>query len=212
VAEPIVIGEVRDNKRVLRLGAVAVVALLAAVFLPTLLFGGGGSGDVVEDALPPVVTVPHAASSEPAPAQTARVFTSKNPFKPLIDVTPAVGSTTDPTIPPLVPPPADVAFPDGSFVVDPVLGTDPVVTPPTTTVVTVPPRQPDRVALLEVFTSLTGQTVASVRVNDVTYLVGAQSDFADRYRALTLDLTARCGDFLFADERFHLCEGDETTK
>jgi hypothetical protein len=221
MAEPIVVGEQRSNQRVIRLGAVAVVVLLAAVFLPKVLFGGGGGGEVTEDALPPVASAP-ATVAEPPPAETFETFASKNPFAPLVDIGSGSGGDTaaDSSVPPVdlgVTPPVDgsqvIIVDDGSNLaggeITPVTGGD---TTPTTTVVTAPPRQPDRVSLLEVYSDPGGQTVASVRVNDVTYQVVPRDNFADRYRVLALDLSSRCGDFLFADETFRLCEGDEVSK
>jgi hypothetical protein len=81
---------------------------------------------------------------------------------------------------------------------------------PTTT--TVPPRQPDRVGLLEVYANQSGTAVASVRVNDTTYQVSRGDRFASSYQVISLDVPSRCGDFLFGDDRFRLCEGDEVRK
>jgi hypothetical protein len=76
----------------------------------------------------------------------------------------------------------------------------------------VPPRQPDRVGLLEVYTDQGGQPVASVRVNDTTYQVVRGDRFAGSYQVISIDVASRCGDFLFGDDRFRLCEGDEVRK
>jgi hypothetical protein len=76
----------------------------------------------------------------------------------------------------------------------------------------VPPRQQDRVGLLEVYPNQSGGPVASVRVNDATYQVARGDRFAGSYQVISLDLSSRCGDFLFGDDRFRLCEGDEVRK
>ena len=58
---------------------------------------------------------------------------------------------------------------------------------------TVPPRQPDRVGLLEVYSDQSGRELASVRVNDATYQVGRGDRFATSYQVISLDLSSRCG-------------------
>jgi len=84
--------------------------------------------------------------------------------------------------------------------------------PGSTPTTTAPPRQPDRVALLEVFTTPEGAPAAAVRINDTVYRVPVGEDFAGRYRVLSVDQSTRCAQLLFGDERFGLCEGDETLK
>jgi hypothetical protein len=68
------------------------------------------------------------------------------------------------------------------------------------------------VSLLEVFTNAAGRLVASVRVNDTTYQVGPGDTFATSYRVLDLNRDTRCGQFLFGDDRFGLCEGEQVQK
>lgn len=237
MSETIEIGEPRrDNRRVLKLAGVAAVVILAIVVLPGLLFGGGGGGPSTEDAFPPVdpgattTTVPATP-----PAETFEPFTSKDPFEPLIDVGPVVGGdgdvgqstpgtgddTTDTTLPPFDD--DDFTFPDDEDGDDDVTFPDedaggetevPDGEDGTTTTAPPgpPPRQPDRVSLLEVFVDQSDRVVASVRVNDNTYQVGEGQDFAGSYRVLDLDISTRCGQFLFGDDRFRLCEDEETLK
>jgi hypothetical protein len=227
----------RDNRRVLKLAGIAAAVILAVVVLPGLLFGGGG-GTPTDEAFPPVD--PSATTTTVVgapPAETFQPFTSKNPFRPLIDTTPIVSdeeggvivtSPTEGTDPTFGLPDGGVTFPeddldgdgfpDEGFEDDEGDGsTDPDAGPgddgsTTTTAAPPPARQPDRVSLLEVFTDQSGRVVASVRVNDVTHQVGEGEDFATSYRVLDLDIGTRCGQFLFGDDRFRLCEDEETLK
>ena len=222
MAEPIVIGEGDGgrNRRILVLAAIAVALVLAVVVLPGVLFGGGGDDDDLD--FPPVaqgVTTTTAVPAD-APAETFESFSDKNPFTPLVTIaapTSDVGTSTDPDAT------STTTVPEGDFTF-PSEGPPPTFPPddgagggqttPTTQTGPPPPpaRQPDRVSLLEVFTDQSGTVVASVRVNDVTHQVGEGAEFATSYRVLDLDIGTRCGQFLFGDDRFGLCEGEETLK
>jgi hypothetical protein len=221
MAEPIIVSGARTggNRRVKVMAAIGGGLLFLLVVVPKLLGGGGGggSGDVTE--FPPSASPPTTASSPAgSDAQTFEGFSSKNPFHPLIDlgsgdagaagggdvVTGTGGDTTVTTLPPDLGGETPATIPsDGSGTP----GSDPG---PTTT--TVPPRQPDRVGLLEVYANQSGGAVASVRVNDTTYQVARGDRFASSYQVISVDLPSRCGDFLFGDDRFRLCEGDEVRK
>jgi hypothetical protein len=217
MAEPVVIGAQPGgrNRRMLLLAGIAAALVLAIVVLPGLLFGGGGGGS--EDFDFPPVAVDSTTTTTPvdgdAPAETFESFSDKNPFTPLVDVsageTPppddATGSTStippedvivEESPPPTLPPEGDTGE---------TTTTQPGPPPP-------PARQPDRVSLLEVFTDQSGTVVASVRVNDVTYQVGEGDEFATSYRVLDLDIGTRCAQLLFGDDRFSLCEGEETLR
>jgi hypothetical protein len=72
------------------------------------------------------------------------------------------------------------------------------------------PRRSQRVALLNVYTK-NGKTVADVRVNDTVYTALAPGQtFASNFQVVSLQ--GQCGTFLFGDERFQLCEGQEVLK
>lgn len=215
MAEPIIVsgGKKSDNRRVKIMGAVGAAIFLLLVVLPKVLGGGGGgAGDVTE--FPPVVAPPAAPAQGAAVPETFEGFTSKNPFKPLVAMASASGggdvTTVDTGGGPVIPPgdfvdtPATIPGEDGQPVVVP--------TDPGATSTTVPPRQPDRVGLLEVYTDQGGQPVTSVRVNDTTYQVVRGDRFAGSYQVISIDVASRCGDFLFGDDRFRLCEGDEVRK
>ena len=226
MAEPIVVGDGPDgrNRRIVLLAGIAAVLVLAVVVLPGLLFGGGGDDDDLD--FPPVAqsATTTTLAPEDAPAETFESFTDKNPFEPLIDVTPAVadvGTSVDPSPTTTVPFPDDGSFgfpsegPTPTFPPDGGDGTSGGGETTSTTEPGPPPppaRQPDRVSLLEVYTDQGGTVVASVRVNDVTHQVAEGDEFATSYRVLDLDIGTRCAQLLFGDDRFGLCEGEETLK
>ena len=211
----------RKNRRVFILVGVAVGLVLMLKVLPGLLFSDGGGGEVDQVNLPPATSgaQPVLPSGDAPVAETVATFSDKNPFSPLIAM-PSEGqgdvTTTPPpevtVIDPLTPFPGESFDPgtdpivDDGGTVDP--GTDDGASPPTTA----PPRQPDRVAMLEVFTTPEGASGVSVRVNDTVHRVLVGQDFAGRYRVVSVDHGTRCAQLLFGDERFTLCEGDETLK
>jgi len=67
------------------------------------------------------------------------------------------------------------------------------------------------VALLDVFAER-GRTVANVRVNDTVHKVAPGQVFATNFKAVSLSQGDRCGRFLFGDDAFPLCKGEEVTK
>jgi hypothetical protein len=54
--------------------------------------------------------------------------------------------------------------------------------------------------------------MANVRVDSTAYKVGAGDTFATRYKVVSLSATEKCGQFLFGDESFRLCQGEEVIK
>ncbi len=196
--------------------------IVAVVLLPGILFGGG-SGDDDDFDFPPV-TGSATTTTVPGdrPVETFDTFSDKNPFAPLVDVAAPSGDATPPDqtgttstvpssgFPDEGPPPTFPDFDDDGGVDGNGGGQSTPTTqagPPPP-----PPRQPDRVSLLEVFTDQGGTVVASVRVNDVTHQVAEGDEFATSYRVLDLDIGSRCAQLLFGDDRFGLCEGEETLK
>ena len=66
------------------------------------------------------------------------------------------------------------------------------------------------VALLDVFQQGDGTPMAKVQVGSTVYTVGVGDVFASSYRVVSLN--APCGQFLFGDAPFKLCEGEEVIK
>jgi hypothetical protein len=222
MTEPILVGDgPRGNRRMFVLVGIAAAVLVGVVVLPGVLFGGGGSGSTqFNGALPHALGTGTSTTTAPGTVpETFEKFSRNNPFQPLVDTGPAAGTggvTTGPgaTSPPLT----DLAGTSpGIGPTSPGSGSDGSSPPPPAatgapTTTTVPPRRTDRVMLLEVFRDQSDRVVARVRVNDTSYQVGAGDDFDRSYRVVSLDIVRRCGSFLFGDERFDMCEGDEVRK
>ena len=196
------------NKRLFVLLGVGVAVLLLAFVLPKLLFGGS---DVSDDGVAaPVTVVPGAAATvtptPPAPVpppETIEVFTNKNPFTPLVDVTPGGGATVPVgTGTPTVPVPTDP--------VTPVAGTP--ATSPSPAGTTTGPRPVQRVTLVDISSEAGGATRATVQVNDSLYEVAEGEEFAGSYRVVSLSESEGCAQLLYGDDRFRVCEGEELLK
>ena len=165
-----------------------LVVVLLAKFV---LFSGGGKSTTQPTFAPPSVTG-LAATTTSAAARSTRtpatfdVFATKNPFEPVIIVTPPTGST-----------PTTAGGGGGGS---------------TTTTVT-PSNEPGAgtsVALLAVTQQADGTPQARVQVGSTVYTVGEGDVFATSYRVVSLN--APCGQFLFGDAPFKLCEGEEVIK
>jgi hypothetical protein len=202
-----------NRRALIFLGGFLAVAMLLFFVVRPLLLGGDGGGD--KQALPPPVTSASPAPSTtttaaPAPEETFEVFGSKNPFQPpngapgtgTTGTTAPGGGTTDTTTP-------GGAGTDGT-------GGGTATTIPGTdgaggaSGAGTEPRASQRVALLDVY-QLGGATVADVRVNSTVYTqLAPGEEFAGSYKVVSLDGT--CGSFLFGDERFRLCKGEEVLK
>lgn len=181
----------------------AGAGLIALVLLASVLAGGGGGGGGGDTVAPPVA-VPPSTTTTAVPLgdlETFELFTTKNPFAPLVG-TPAGGT-----------PPAGGAAPPagGGTTGGGTTGGGTTATTGTGSGGGAEPRRSQRVALVSVFTE-SGRTRASVRVNDTVYRVGEGDTFASSFRVLSLDGTTQCGRFLFGDDPFRLCEGDEVLK
>ncbi len=216
-----------EQRRALILAGAGVGVLVLFLLFSTVLFGG--DDDVAFDDFPTPTpttspTVPLAPGETPD-VETFEIFTTKNPFAPLVDtgvITPPPAGPTDPADPtpepPTVPvtptpPPTDPTAPPP---------TDPTAPPPNGTTTTLPPtnghagpREPrplQRFAVMEVFVDTDQRVVANVRVNGTVYKVGEGDRFANHYRVDSLSQAERCGWFFYGDDRFRACEGEELVK
>src|SRR3954454_13433596 len=186
-SEPIIVSgsDKPDNRRVKKLAAIGGAVLAVLVIGPRLLGGGGGTPSVTE--LPASSATPTTiAGGGDAVPETFQGFSAKNPFRPLVDVAAVADSGSAPVdggTPVVLP--VDLSDPPATIPGD-VTGGDPGTVvdgpvPPSEVPTTVPPRQPDRVGLLTIYTDQDGRTVASVRVNDTTFEVARGDSFADSY-------------------------------
>ncbi|MCU1483477.1 MAG: hypothetical protein JWN67_223 [Actinomycetia bacterium] len=65
--------------------------------------------------------------------------------------------------------------------------------------------------LTDVYVDPSGKATAKVRLDGADLAVKDGQQFAGSYRVLNLDVAARCGNFLFGDQPFSLCAGEETS-
>lgn len=205
-----------DPRRRLAVMAGAGTALGLLLFLATRVMGGGDTGEVaaVETAAPaaaPPTTVA-APAAVAGTVETFEVFTTKNPFQPLRSTSTAAatsaptGVRATPTSTGATATPAAPAVTSGSAAPAPAAA-------PTTASggQAVEPARSTRVALLDVFAE-NGRVVANVRVNDTVSKVAAGDTFASNFKAVSLDPAQRCGRFLYGDDQFRICRGEELLK
>ncbi len=171
-----------------RLRSILVLGVVLAVMMLAFMLLSAGSGDEFEafptsTATPrPRVTPTQSFSPDPAP-QTDESFEGKDPFEPLVVVPTDGGTGSDP-------------------------GTEPGPTP-TSTTGTNDGGESVRVTLEDVFDQ-DGTRFATVSVDGDQFTVSEGDTFASNFRLL--DLRADCGTFVFGDERFTLCLGQEVRK
>ena len=202
----------RNNRRLLALVAgVAALGLLAFfVLVPALT--GGGDEDTPTAVRRPVRRAP-AASATPAPTrspvpviETFNDTVGRDPFRPLY-VAPVQGGGGAPG-------------PGGAPAPGPGTGTGGGVQPTSGTGSggTGTGGQPaggsaqvggNRVSLLDVFVR-DGETHAQTRVGDTVHTPAVGDTFAENYQVLSA--SGECATFLYGDESFQLCEGQEVLK
>jgi len=185
-----------ERRRLIVLCSIAgffVIVLLAKF----VLFSGGGGSHATPSAFPLGVASGGTTTTTPSARSTRTpvtfdVFATKNPFEPVIIVTPPTtpGSTVPGT-------PTTVGGGGGG----------------STTTTSVPSNEPapgTSIALLDVFQQKDGTPMAKVQVGSTVYTVGVGDVFATSYRVVSL--AAPCGQFLFGDAPFRLCEGEQVIK
>jgi hypothetical protein len=196
------------QQRLIVIAAAGAVVLLLffLVVLPNLFGGGGGGGGGGTTAQPPLARPRTTTTTVPAPAAAPGnfdTFMGKNPFAPLLAPVGTGGTTSGGTTGTTVPGGGSVT--GGGTTATTVAGGGGASGGAATA-----PRPSQRVALLNVYTK-NGQTVADVRVNDTVYTALAPGQtFASNFQVVSLQ--GKCGTFLFGDERFQLCEGEEALK
>jgi hypothetical protein len=181
------------------------IALLAAYSLLGGGGGGGGGNSGTSSLGPPASVTGGGAAAAATPSTTAPgaptlpndqqfdVFATRDPFEPAvqIDTTPETGSTGGTT---------DTGSTGGTT-------TPTDTTPPATS--SPNPSAGTTVAVIDVFDQ-GGVTMARVQVGSTVYTVAAGQTFATSYKVVSLSGT--CGQFLFGDSPFSLCEGEQVIK
>lgn len=222
--------EVNPNRRALvMLGA--GLGVLVLIFILTRVVGGGD--DDTDDTFAVPSTIPGtspsstiAPSPEPgtpgaAPVESFEVFNTKNPFVPLRGSAGAQSGTVGTGTPTGTVTPTGTGTATGTAGTGTTGGTTTggTTTGGTTTGTTgsgttggsTEPRRNARVALLDIF-SEGGKVVANVRVNDQVFKVSAGQQFGTNFQAVSLSQADDCGRFLFGDDQFRLCKGEELLK
>lgn len=211
-----------DPRRRLAIIVGAGVALGLLLFLGGRVLAGGG-GEELGTAAPSSPAAPALATPAPvtpegeaAPVETFEVFTTKNPFAAL-----RTAAVAAPAAPAVVAPAAAPAPAPAAAVPAVAAPAAPTATPVSTSTAATTPtgggqaaeptRSATRVALLDVFAE-GDRTVANVKVNDTVSKVGAGDTFSSNFKVVSLDPAERCGRFLYGDDHFRLCKGEEVLK
>ncbi|MDQ1445595.1 MAG: hypothetical protein QOI20_2059 [Acidimicrobiaceae bacterium] len=222
------------NRRALGI-LVAVLGVIIVGFLAFTLLGSDSSNDTTTpttlSGTPTTVRSPTATTAPVAAAETFEVFNTKNPFVPLRGATGSstsgsTGSTGTGTTGT-----GSTGTGTGTGVTTSRTGTGTTGTGSTGTGSTgtgstgstgtgstgtgsggsSEPSRGQRVSLLDVF-SEGGKVVANVKVNDTVYKVAAGQVFATSFKAVSLSQADGCGRFLFGDDQFRLCKGEQVVK
>jgi hypothetical protein len=187
-----------------------LLAVLAAGVLSLAACTGGGGGDdaAIDDegitGPPPTQAPPTTTPTDDA--ETFEFISQKNPFTPLAGPT-AGGTTGGGTTGTTAPTGGTGTGGTGTGTT----GTGGTGTGTTGGTGDVEPQVAQRIALLDVF-SEGGQTKANVRVNSTVHEVAVGETFAGRYKVLSLSQSEECGRFLFGDDAFRLCRGEQAVK
>jgi hypothetical protein len=194
----------------------SVLGVVVVLFVGRLVFFSGGGSKSSSSTLPiPTLAAGSGSVTTPTTAPSSRstrtpatfdVFATKNPFEPVIIVTPPDGGGSGGTTPTSDTTPGDTTPSTGG-------GSGGTGGTGTTTTTQLPSNEPapgTSVALLDVFQDAGGTPMAKVQVGSTVYTVGADDVFATSYRVVSLN--APCGQFLFGDAPFKLCEGEEVIK
>jgi hypothetical protein len=185
-----------NRNRLIAVVGVGLVVLLAALVLPKVLFGGGGGDDLgppPETAAPGSSTTTTVAEAVPDLGALPESFSTKNPFTPLVDTTPAPAVAE-------VPGATDTGTGD-EVPADTTGGAD-----------TEPDRASARFSLVEVYAGADGAPVASVQVDGSSYTVGEGDTFAG-YTVVSLARESGSGTFTSPDgETFTAQTGESQLK
>lgn len=192
----------------------ATTAIAGLLLLAGACSGGGGGNDEAASTTVPAVEGPSGVSvtttTTPGDLETFEVFSTKNPFTPLAGDQTGGGGTGG-TTPPSSGGGTGGGSTGGGTSGGGSTGGGGTGGGTTDTTPSVEPQRAQRVALLDVF-SENGEVMANVRVSSTVYKVGVGDTFAGRYKVLSLDGATECGRFLFGDDAFRLCKGEQALK
>jgi hypothetical protein len=194
-----------NRNRLVLFGALGVVVLLAALVLPRVLFGGGGDDDL---GAPPDVsgssgstTTTTTEGDDLASVPPPEAFSTKNPFIPLVDPTPAA------TTPGTGPTDGSTPAPAGDVATDTTgtgTGTDSGAGAGTGTGTGTGTGSTEpasgRFSLIDVYAGAGGNAVATVEVDGQMYTVAEGDTFAGGYTVVSLSLENKTGVFTSASD------------
>ena len=215
----------QNRRAVILLGVGLGVLLLYLAF--HLLSGGGGSPPPFSSPSVTSTTAPLAGGppGSAAPATTSAnaggtpVYTSKDPFAPLVNLNAGSGGSSSGSG-------TGSGSSSGTGSGSSGTGTTGGGSSSTTTTTTsgggassagaapggsTSPTAGQRFEVLDIFAS--GQTTeASVQVDGTEYQVSAQETFAGSYFVVDLSTSTQCGDFTHGGAPFHACKGQKVLK
>lgn len=173
-------------------GVLAGLVVLAILFL---LLSGGGGGTIEGVNSPPVVrTSPSPSANSTTPPETGQAFEGKDPFQPLVVSVPGTGGTGGTTGGTTGGSTGPTPTPTGS--ITGVNGGNNSSSAVTVTLIDIRKQS--------------GKLVATVDVNGKDFTASQGQTFDDNFRVLSL--SSSCGTFVFGDERFSLCIGQQVNK
>ena len=193
----------QERRRLMILGS--LLGLLIAVFVAKTFFvdddasttaPSGVEANPFEPRLNDTSTTTKKPTKTPTTPSTFQVYGTKNPFEPVIQIETDTTTTTSQR--------RSTSTTSAS--------------PGSTTTTVVPSNNPgpgQTVTLVDVYRNSAGVTKAHVQVGSVVYDVGEGATFADgAYRVVSLDVSGgkSCGQFLYGDSAFRLCQGQQTLK
>lgn len=214
---PEAVADRRTNPAVIGAIVILVLVLLAAAYF--LFFGGGGDDEVSPPTTAPAPTASPTVDipeidpgGEGGGVRSFELFAARDPFKPLVDENAGAGAAA-----PAAPAEGAEAGTDGTGDTDGTGGTggagDTDGTGGTggTGGQTGGTREVEghRVRLVDVFTE-NGEKRAQVRVDGTVFTVSPGERFAENFQFVSA--SGQCATFLFGDDQFTLCEGQEILK
>ncbi len=197
-----------NSKQLLLVVGLAVV-LLAVVYFFFLKGGGEQPADLgvppVGSPAPVTSVAPQEDPDDEAPVETFEVFTRRDPFEPVVDISGGEGGPVSTVV---TTPEGEVIEDSGgdTFTPDP---TDDTTTPDETDTNTDSNTSGTEVRVVDVFRA-DGSKRAQIRVEGTVYIVDVGETFADSFRLLSI--SGKCASLLFGDDQFTLCEGETAYK
>jgi hypothetical protein len=160
-----------------------ILGVIILLAIVFLLLSRGGSEPETFTPTPQHRTAPSPSTQTTTPPETGQAFEGKDPFQPLVVVQAAPSGSQQPAPTPT--------------------GSETGVTGGSTT------TSAETVTLIDI-RKQSGVLMATVDVDGKDYTVKEGDTFAGNFKLISLN--SSCGTFVFGDERFSLCVGQEVQK